>query len=281
MRLSKNLFQPRPYAQGYTADGTPQINTEEGILRIGGACVSDPIDFFSFPKTINLVAQLVPIFRHEARIEGCITHDLPTPFRPCLVYDSWGDLGKNGQCERIQVVLKSMKSSIENSHDFVGRVLYEKAFQCQNASVILKKWLDSGQVIVSPPGVKGGEPLWTYGGYYRPGCALEDIEQIVFTLVPKGQTTTVFPTRLSHWMMKGLQPWGPPHSSQATVFVDSIPKRHSQNLKADMNQGAISLVVPYGVDEAGVPLEITYYSNQVELVDSALGTVDITLTQRI
>jgi hypothetical protein len=225
---------------------------------------------------------LVPLASDKASPTATLTHDLPTSFQKCPIYDSWGDLGANGFYDCVQVVVKNIRGpldsgSLGNIDSLKGRVVYEKTFKRQSASVVMKKWVEGGQVMISPPGLKGGEPLWPYGGYYRPGCPLENIEQVIFTVTNRGENTTIFPTRLSHWLLKGIHPWRSPSPSQTTIFMETIEEKNAKHLKADIENGAIMLPIAYGMDPKGHSLEVMYHSTHATLVDGVLGTVEITL----
>ncbi len=281
MRLSKNLYPKRSYAPGYDPTDTAFVNTEEGVLTIGGDLIPSSADFLEFPKTIKVVAQVVPIAKEGESPQALMTHDLPTPYTPCNVYDNWGDIGSHGQWQGIQIIVRSV-SGVPNPHltGMEGRVIFEKRFICQNTPILMRKWIDNGQMIVDPPGISGGEPLWGYGGYYRTGCQLEDIEQIVFTLGAKGRDTTVFPTRLSQWIFQGIYPWQPPKTGQKTIFMDSIPKEESSNLKTQIEQKGVVIAVAEGVDETGEFLERFYESYDVGPLDTVSNTFDILLKER-
>lgn len=68
--------------------------------------------------------------------------------------------------------------------------LYEKPFLCEISSYQERMTtLLSGMVLRSPPGVIDTQILRGYGGYYKPGVVLEDIQQVYYSLTSThGQT---------------------------------------------------------------------------------------------
>lgn len=63
---------------------------------------------------------------------------------------------------------------------------------------------EKGHLKITPPGEIGGYPLWAYGGVFKPGCKIEDIEQAVFTITEDKGGTCIKISTVSQWRQKGL-----------------------------------------------------------------------------
>lgn len=70
--------------------------------------------------------------------------------------------------------------------------LYIKPFLCEMANHQERMTtLSSGMVLRSPPGVIDTQILRGYGGYYKPGAVLEDIQQVYYSLTSTHRQTRV------------------------------------------------------------------------------------------
>lgn len=62
-------------------------------------------------------------------------------------------------------------------------------------------------------------PIWTAGGFYRPGCDLEQIQQVFFSLSELEQKTFARKTLLTQWNTQGFSPpFSAEKDEQTTIF---------------------------------------------------------------
>lgn len=117
--------------------------------------------------------------------------------------------------------------------------LYTKPFACETSNYLERvTTLPSGMVLRSPPGVLDTQVLRGYGGYYKPGVALDDIQQVYYSLTSTHQQTRV---RLVNSTTLKVQHTPPPHggtlSDYSVQFVENLHEEEYFSLPAALAAG--------------------------------------------
>jgi hypothetical protein len=219
-----------PLQAGYEPS-TPELNQDEGVLDIfhESDCVLVE-DSKIVAETLILRCALRPIPLENKTIhvqlisEGETLENTPLYEEESISYgyereveNSWWQgialdyvgLGRGVYQEKPFVfygtTLPYGKLEIEGS-------LYLKPFKFESQNVQERSTtLPSGEVITSPPGVLDTRVLRGYGGYYKEGIALEEIQQIYYAL-----TSTHSQTRVKLFSSSDLQEQQtpPPHGGK-------------------------------------------------------------------
>jgi hypothetical protein len=117
-----------------------------------------------------------------------------------------------------------------------------------------------------------------YGGFYRPSCRVEEIQQIFFTVRSEGPQAAFYLSSLSDWQEKGLMP---PQEGDGTHkrirFVECGDQLLTSFYDA-IQQGQVVIQLILGGDEAGEEVIQPYCSFQVK--NSGRDQVTIGFTKR-
>lgn len=220
---------------------TPELNEEEGIMNIGG------------PASCTLVEESMIIA--ETLILRCALRPIPLPndqvnvqliaegdvLENAALYDeesiAFGyDWESQASCwQGIALEYTGIGKGVKEGTPFTffgktlpfGEItsanpLYTKPFNVEQAPYQERMTtLFEGQVLRSPPGALDTQCLRGYGGYYKEGVDLEDIQQIYYHLTSTGKKTRV---RLINSTTLQEQHTPPPHGGQVFDYtVEFIP----------------------------------------------------------
>lgn len=187
--------------EGYEPSA-PELNQEEGILDISHNAECSLIEESKIAaETLILRCSLHPISIQNKDIMVQLISE-GEPLENTLLYEEKSiAYGYNREIENSQVqgiALEYMGTGrgIYQGEPFVfhekilpsGQLntkapLYVKPFQIESKHHQERQTtLPSGQVFTSPPGVLDTPILRGYGGYYKEGCVLEDMQQIYYAL---------------------------------------------------------------------------------------------------
>ncbi len=286
MRFQRSLKTPRPLARGYFAPVTDRVNTDRPTFQIGGSTdifVPDPIHV---PEFLKVKARLNPIKRQGEEVFAVVEKQ-EVGLKPCSVYEGHQDC----QYQAMQLVFESFLSgklsfshiTLSSSDLFRGSqdsrnkcendktILFEKSFITQQSSCVLKQTTIDRKLIITPPGKENGQLLWGYGGYYKMGCDLRQIEQMFFTPIGQGAETGIHVTKASSWAAKGILP----SVKSDIIFVDTVTDEGMLNLVGDIENGKAVLNLSIGVDETGAVHEQQYRSVSIQQEDALTGFVEV------
>lgn len=204
------ILAPSSLSEGYEPGGIG-LNHEEGILEIHApsSCqLEDETD--SIPETLILRCALRPVaLLHKDMAVQFISENVPLDrallYERDTVVPGYGREVLSSQWAGIIVDYGGKGQAViqKKSFDFSGTTLpigelslktplYLKPF-CTEASFwqCRATTIRPGQVLSSPPGVLNARLLRPYGGYYRPGIPLTEIEQVYYTLTSEYEKTKV------------------------------------------------------------------------------------------
>lgn len=148
--------------------------------------------------------------------------------------------------------------------------LYIKPFRCELSNYHERvTTLPSGMVLRSPPGVIDTQMLRGYGGYYKTGLRLEEIQQVYYSLTSTHQETRV---KLMNLTTLQEQQTPPPHGGKVfdyTVGFHPLGKEEYLSLPGALAAGYGKLSV---VSEVGVTVFSSFAS---EVVSGGSQLVDV------
>ena len=219
----------------------PELNEEEGMLDIvhPGACTLVE-ESKIVAETLILRCALRPIILHNDKIqvqliaEGEALEATPLYEDDSMAYGYEGER-KDSCLQGIALDYTGIGRGVKEGESFVfygktlpfGEIksanpLYIKPFNVEQANYQERlTTLLEGQVLRSPPGALDTQFLRGYGGYYKEGVSLEDIQQVYYHLTSTGQQTRV---RLMNSTTLKEQHTPPPHGGQAFDYgVQFIP----------------------------------------------------------
>lgn len=254
-----------PYPQGYQAPSTAGINTRKGLIQLS-LDITETEDFWEshFPEGIALRTRLVEVpIRDPIIVTLTIDSQKWPPFSLYEAFPAAAHASVNIMYEgngRIQ-----WKSG-EQGHPFSGlhtqkltllcpSPLYEKCFHSlsERQVAIHRQTLEGHHSLTSPPGEQDIYPLWPYGGFFKPGCRVHEIEQTVFTLSTASGQCEVHLSSLASWHEKP----GMIGKEKVRFLMD---RREDPTLAGDIERGTIKIALQYGADERGQPYTQAYQS---------------------
>lgn len=245
-----------PPDEGYEPQ-MPDLNEEEGLLDITHPSTCTLIEESKIvAETIILRCTLRPIPLQNKAIQVQLISEGET-LNPALLYDensiSYGYTGEipNSCWQEIALEYTGIGRGIHEGEAFtfygntlpfgtidVPQPLYIKPFRCELSNYHERvTTMPSGMVLRSPPGVLDTQMLRGYGGYYKPGIALEDMQQVYYSLTSTHNDTRV---RLVNSTSLGLQHTPPPHGGQAfdyQVKFHNIDPEEYLSLPAALSAG--------------------------------------------
>lgn len=156
--------------------------------------------------------------------------------------------------------------------------IFEKKFKFQNSGVT--RVSTDGASVITPPGLLKGYPLWAYGGFFQPGCSLDQIGQVLFTIVKDSERvrhTAIQVSRLGYWLGKGVQSDNRPALAEGrqVMLMEGYASQELRTLEENIKVGDVSIELSYGKDEFRRPLRQIYESYDAECVDRVGQAYDI------
>jgi hypothetical protein len=159
----------------------PAFDVPKWVIGSGESDLAQPLlEEFKFPDKIVLVGTLRPIWV-DAAVKGCYSDDGGSQFVPISLYRECSALA------RIEWVADWQEGLDGGTESLTKPFVFSMDFIFQQNDVLAQYRLPSYE----HPGFwaltgKSLEPVWSWGGAYRPGCALVDIRQRYFSLTPDG-----------------------------------------------------------------------------------------------
>jgi hypothetical protein len=224
----------------------PEVNEEEAVLDIShpGRCTLVEDSHF-MAETLILRCALRPLPLENPKIHVQLMTD-EGPLKPTFLYDEESiSYGYEGE------ILQSCWQGISLDYTGIGRFvkdgkesvfygttlpfgklegrtpLYVKPFHVERSPYQEQlTTLPSGQLLRSPPGKTDVQFLRGYGGYYKEGIALEEMQQVYYSLTSTGPHTRV---RLMNSTHLQAQQTPPPHGGPCFDYqVQFIPTLHKE-----------------------------------------------------
>ncbi|OJW50575.1 MAG: hypothetical protein BGO67_05735 [Alphaproteobacteria bacterium 41-28] len=199
-----------PLQEGYEPS-SPELNQEEGVLDISDDSDCNLIEESKIiAETLILRCVLRPIPLTDRTIhaqlisEGEILESTPLYEEESISYGYEREV-ENSKWQGMAFDYAGMGRGIHQGTQFVfygealplGRLevenpLYVKPFKIESQNVQERTTtLLSGEILTSPPGVLDTRVLQGYGGYYKEGVALNEIQQVYYALTPSHSQTRV------------------------------------------------------------------------------------------
>ncbi len=235
----------------YPVESSPHTafyNTDKGQLMIGTDKLENIKNLQDFPLYLQLKAKIITLKEREHGIslsyeEGGFVHD------PVLLYPESMD---NYYTSEIEIHYLGM-GEYRDPHDhqihtflgqqlpwgtlcFEGTLLYRLPFITQESSLNIKS-------------EEGVQDVRGYGGYYRLGCALEEVQQIFFTSGFEGNCSYFYLSTLSDWHHKGIQPPIPASQEGHQIRFINGGEEPIENLRSALQKGGARLSLYGGVDD--------------------------------
>lgn len=267
MRLERSFYRKRERPLGYEAPEQTVKEMREIKLEIGGERygLTKPL---TIPETFNILVEIKPIIETTNTFVRIIHEQ--KKLEPLILYNHNDGLAKDGKIRTLVFIFKEFLNSECFFIPLVkDHIIYERNFITQNKKEIeIRQFSDQGKFITDPPGYEQGEALWGYGGFYRSGCDLKDIEPIFFTPLEEDQkNTNIYLTRMKSWIKKGVYPWG--EEQKPYRFMDIWEKDACLNLEALIQCGGIK--VCSSMEE----INLTYHSFSAKWLKPENNTLEI------
>lgn len=202
---------------------TAFYNTDRAHLILGDQSTISVRNFQDIPKYIQLRAQLKSKVRHETSpitltyIEHEHNYETVALYPPGSLQD-WShesvDLHYLGIGDYSDIYPSEMSYPFKGNDLPWGNLslpttlLYSHKFRTQGTSLVLSQRKDVQEV-------RG------YGGYWRLGCSLEQIQQVFFTAGFEGEDSSFYLSTLADWREKNADPSQAKRQDQLQVeFID-------------------------------------------------------------
>lgn len=276
MRFHQNFnkLAIRPYGRGYQAPSTALFNTDLGKIQIAPS--GEHIDFIEtvqMPDFIEVLIDFISIpLPHDNimatyQFDNVIWPSVPLypseepQFISALKLVFGGVIKIRDSAQKESVLIRGM--AIEGFELDVKEAepVYVHKFDYHRSSIDYS--VREKRVVV---------PIWPAGGFYRPGCELEQIQQVFCSLSEFDQKTFTRKTLLTQWNDQGFYPpYTTEKDEQKTVFqvdrqdlyvrfIDEIRKGvatiHLIDRKADGSSACFTYksvdIKPYGIGKAFV-----------------------------
>ena len=253
-----NSIQVKPYPKGYVAPTTEAVNTHLPVFDLADSdYVPEENLLPTLPDVVRLRAQLQPIPITDKTAHVVYERD-GKALKSMPLYEVSDELGISSQLQAVQLVFSNL---IEQEKDKQFCLLsldnFDLVLEQENLIFVMNfvhqidvKKLSATSIenedalMITPPGAVNANPVWGYGGYYRDGCDLHQIEQILFTITRNPPNTGVHLSRSSR-------------VKSGATFVDSSSVK---NLGELIEAGAAQISLNYGVDEEGKGVGQSYRS---------------------
>jgi hypothetical protein len=277
-----------PREEGYEPNA-PELNEDEGVMDIFHAANCTLVEESKMvAETIVLRCNLCPIPLLNRNIhvqliaEGETLESAPLYDQNSIAYgynwdqqeSCWQGIGL-GYAGIGRGVREGTSFDIQGNTLPFGKLeipspLYIKPFAVEQSNYQESLTsLPSGRVLRSPPGVLDTQVFRGYGGYYKPGITLEEIQQIYYHLTSTHDRTRV---RLMSSDMLSNQHTPPPHGGRAFDYaVKFIPLLEEEwlSLPGALAKGYAKLSI---ISDLGTSVFSSY---RCEPVSGVPSTVDI------
>ncbi len=239
-----HILPPSFFHEGYEPSSV-ELNQEEGVLEISHPSECVLIEECKIvPEILILRCVLRPLPLMDKTIKAHLISEGES-LKETLLYDPESvNYGYELEVEKSQwqgVALEyaGIGRGVHQGESFVfygkdiaigkikcGSPLYLKPFKVEsNTYQERSTTLVSGQVLISPPGILDSRVLRGYGGYYKEGILLEEIQQVYYAL-----TSTHTQTRIRLFSSSFLHkqhtppPQGGKDSDQYIIY-NPVPQR--------------------------------------------------------
>lgn len=203
-----SLLPFMPHQDGYEP-AMPPLNEDEGILDISneGECtLHEESKIVAETLILRCLLRPLPIADKTIKVqliaEGETLENALLYHKDSIAYGYDREV-KNSQWKALALDYTGIGHGVHQGESFViqgttlpsGKLnmtnpLYVKPFLIQTQNYQERQTtLISGQVLTSPPGILDTPVLHGYGGYYKEGIPLEEIQQVSYTLT-SAQTQT-------------------------------------------------------------------------------------------
>ena len=267
MRFHRNLISKRPLPVGYLAGSTDNENSDQAIFQLGGKFVGFETDQEGVLERISVQARLKPIVYEPESPINAVINIQGKALESYELYTANKILERYGCLKAFEIHFERfLTKDISEEFKPESSILYNKQFAVQTEpTCILKQEILDGKNVVTPPGISGKQALWAYGGYYQPGCALNEVEQIVFTPVREHNKTGLHLSRISSWHTK----------DHDIVWLFPFDHRKNFSVLGDIEQGLAKFKWIQGRDEEGAECSVTYRSFAVYQRDRMSDLIEI------
>ena len=267
MRFQRHLTTRRSLPMGHSAPPTGEENCDQALFRLGGG----PVEFETYKEggleRISVQGRLKPIVYEPKQPIKAIVNSQGKDWEPYELYRDNKSMERYSCLQAFEIHFERfLTRDIGEEFRPCSPVLYRKEFAVQTESrCVLKQEILCGKSIMTPPGVAGKQALWSYGGYYQPGCGLHEIEQIVFTPMRDHDKTGLHLSRLSSWHTK----------DHDIVWINPLESGQKLSVLGDIEQGSATFDWFQGSDEKGDSCSVPYRSFAVYQRDRLSDLVEI------
>jgi hypothetical protein len=214
-----------PLHEGYEPS-TPELNQEEGVLDIShdSDCILiEESKIVAETLILRCVLRPIPLENETTHVqlisEGETLDGTPLYDEESISYGYEREV-EHSRWQGIALDYAGMGRGLHQGNSFVfygetlplGKLeidspLYVKPFKIESQNVQERTTtLPSGEILTSPPGVLDTRVLRGYGGYYKEGVAVDEIQQIYYALTPSHSQTRIRLFSSSHLQEEHIPP---------------------------------------------------------------------------
>lgn len=226
-----------PSQEGYEPPSV-ELNQEEGTLMIShpAQCqLEEESKLIAETLVLRCALKPLPLKTQDLKAHLIVEGE---PLNPALLYDEksiafgYDREGADSHWQGIALEYTGVGQGIHQGKPFcffgnsfpsgqleTNNPLYIKPFKTENdTQKVTMTTLTTGQVMTSPPGVLDAHVLRGYGGYYKEGIPLEEIQQTYYSLTSSHKETRV---RLMSSSKLQEQKTPPPQGGKGVLFSPS------------------------------------------------------------
>lgn len=267
MKFQRHIKTKRPWPKGFSSSFENYGNKDPACFQLGGGEIDFELHDKDFPERFSMQGRIKPVLFQPQESIYAILWTKDKKWDPYKLYQNHKLMEKHSQLEAMEVHFERfLTPSLPENFINLSKVIFCKNFIVQkDGPCTLKQEIYQGKYILNPPGIGGKQPLWAYGGYYQSGCALHEIEQIVFTLTKEQSQTIIHPSRISNWNTKDHE----------IELINPLTLQQKLSLQGNFEQGHSILKILGGYTETGEEIFITYRSYAVHQKDRLSDLLEI------
>ncbi len=259
------ILPPSKITDGYEPS-PPELNTEKGVLDIGSSsecdlieesklvaetlilrCTLRPIPYLNQDIKVRLISEGNPLEDVLLYDKGSLTYGYEREFEHSMVQGIALDYTGKGRGVQGGEAFVFEGADLKEGCIRCANPLYVKPFSVESQSYAERSTsLPSRQILISPPGVLNARILRGFGGYYKEGIKLEDIQQVYYSLTSVENKTRVrlFSSTVLHEQHTPA-PQGGRDFNKQILFHPSPERHHYLSLSGALAEGFCSLLVEY------------------------------------
>jgi len=308
MKFQRQMATLRGWPQGYSAPSTAFCVSDHGTWELGGGDDEVIEKTNDAPDVLKIQVEMVPKYFDVCektlvsyRTNNYNYHPRDLYGEPaagsnkqleeygrmesiCLRFKNFLDQGAlpgGNDCELLSAdnLLSTGGNNLagEQVNGSGDIVLYQKDFVTQKGGVIeVQEDFVDGKFLFNPAPA-GKQPFWGFGGFYKAGCSLADVQQVLITPFRGGAgnplqlaSDGIYICGVFFSKMQSLQ-----QREGEVMLMGDFTGGQKHSLAFDIEKGAVEIAFVRGVDEMGERVLHKYKSFTFKTNDSASDLLEV------